>query len=144
MKVAGELTHDFVADVSSSFQVAVTRHLGMRTYRAVKYCMTHYPKIQHLVVSGGVAQNECIQGHLSDLAEENGIVLKCPPQHLCSDNGVMIAWSAIEYISAGLKDRIERSDLDSVDFIPRYICVTSVNPPTTDTSVTWDSHVTIT
>ena len=39
-----------------------------------------------------MAQNKYIQSHLNELAEENGIELRCPPSNLCSDNGVMIAW----------------------------------------------------
>ena len=46
---SGELTLDFIADVSSSFQFAVTRHLGMRTHRALQYCSLRHPDVKHMV-----------------------------------------------------------------------------------------------
>ena len=39
-----------------------------------------------------------------------------PPPRLCTDNGVMVAWSAIEKASLGFSDEID----EEVEVIPRW------------------------
>jgi N6-L-threonylcarbamoyladenine synthase len=41
---------------------------------------------------------------LNQIAEKNGLQLVCPPPKLCTDNGVMIAWTGIEHFIAGRFD----------------------------------------
>ena len=64
------------------------------------------------VVAGGVAANQVIRASLKDLADAEGFGFHAPPLELCTDNAVMIAWVAAEYMGAGLP----RSPLD---FAPR-------------------------
>ena len=45
------------------------------------------------VVSGGVASNQYLRSQLESLTSSYGYSLHCPPPRLCTDNGVMIAWS---------------------------------------------------
>ncbi|KAL5222340.1 hypothetical protein ABZP36_027053 [Zizania latifolia] len=56
------------------------------------------------VVSGGVASNRYARTHLNHIAEKNGLQLICPPPSLCTDNGVLIAWTGIEHFIAGRFD----------------------------------------
>ena len=44
------------------------------------------------VVSGGVASNQFLRSKLRLLLDHYDLSLHCPPTHLCTDNGVMIAW----------------------------------------------------
>ena len=44
------------------------------------------------VVSGGVASNAYLRNGLQMVCEQNTCHLVCPPPHLCTDNGIMIAW----------------------------------------------------
>ncbi|KAG8391648.1 hypothetical protein BUALT_Bualt01G0209200 [Buddleja alternifolia] len=56
------------------------------------------------VVSGGVASNQCVRSRLNQIVEKNGLRLVCPPASLCTDNGVMIAWTGIENFRMGRYD----------------------------------------
>lgn len=53
------------------------------------------------VVSGGVASNKYVTTRLNHVAGNNGLQLVSPPPSLCTDNGVMIAWTGIEHFVAG-------------------------------------------
>ena len=50
------------------------------------------------VVSGGVASNQYLRAKLRLLLDHYGFTLYCPPPHLCTDNGVMIAWYGENFI----------------------------------------------
>ncbi|XP_020596911.1 probable tRNA N6-adenosine threonylcarbamoyltransferase, mitochondrial isoform X2 [Phalaenopsis equestris] len=56
------------------------------------------------VVSGGVASNQYVRSRLSYVVEKNHIRLVCPPPKLCTDNGVMVAWTGIEHFLLGRFD----------------------------------------
>jgi len=68
------------------------------------------------VVSGGVACNGFIRRALGIVCQEMGYSLAVPPPHLCTDNGIMIAWNGVERlrIHAGVTH-----DLDSVDIVSK-------------------------
>ena len=52
---------------------------------------------------------------ISSLAEEHSLDLYIPPPSLCTDNGVMIAWNAIEkLIKTGSSDSIGVKDKDAI------------------------------
>ncbi|XP_063231942.1 tRNA N6-adenosine threonylcarbamoyltransferase, mitochondrial isoform X1 [Bacillus rossius redtenbacheri] len=108
-----------VYDLCASFQWAVARHLCQRLQRAVEYVALREllpPERRILVVSGGVACNSYITERLAVVCAEYGYTLAVPPPHLCTDNGVMIAWNGVErwVVRAGVT-----TDLDSVDFQSR-------------------------
>jgi N6-L-threonylcarbamoyladenine synthase len=85
-------------DIAASFQEAVCRHLLTRTHRALLYTQQFFPEVRHLVVSGGVASNQYLRTMLRPLLHHYDIALHCPPPHLCTDNGVMIAWSVKPFL----------------------------------------------
>ena len=57
-----------------------------------------------MVVAGGVGANGAIRRALTRFCGESGLKLVLPPAQLCTDNGAMIAWAAIERLSLGLTD----------------------------------------
>ena len=54
------------------------------------------PQVRHLVVAGGVAANQVVRERLGAVAHGAGLELVAPPPHLCTDNGVMVAWAGQE------------------------------------------------
>ena len=52
-------------------------------------------------MSGGVASNSALRAWMGKVCAECGWSLVCPPPHLCTDNGVMIAWNGVERLRAG-------------------------------------------
>ncbi|KAK3160661.1 hypothetical protein QOZ80_1BG0062660 [Eleusine coracana subsp. coracana] len=89
------------ADIAASFQRVAVLHLEERCQRAVEWALKIEPSIRHFVVSGGVASNKYVRTRLTHIAEVNGLQLVTPPPSLCTDNGVMIAWTGIEHFVAG-------------------------------------------
>ncbi|XP_018428917.1 PREDICTED: probable tRNA N6-adenosine threonylcarbamoyltransferase, mitochondrial [Nanorana parkeri] len=91
------------ADIAASFQHAVAYHIIKRTQRAILFCKQEnlLPVNASLVVSGGVASNGYIRHMLQNLTDGMDMSLLCPPPHLCTDNGIMIAWNGIERLRAG-------------------------------------------
>ncbi|XP_067005385.1 tRNA N6-adenosine threonylcarbamoyltransferase, mitochondrial isoform X2 [Anabrus simplex] len=94
-----------VFDLCASFQLAVSVHLCRRVQRAMDYIELKNllpSDSKHLVVSGGVACNGYIAHMLSVVCGKYGYELAVPPPHLCTDNGVMIAWNGMERWQAGV------------------------------------------
>lgn len=52
------------------------------------------------VLSGGVASNHFVRSALKFVCDHYNYRLLAPPQRLCTDNGVMIAWNGIERLKA--------------------------------------------
>ena len=94
----------YINDLCASFQAAAIDSLLDRTARAVEFSkdMSEPPKA--LVVAGGVAANAYLRTRLSTLAAGADLPLVVPPPHLCTDNGVMIAWAGVERLALGLVD----------------------------------------
>ncbi|XP_043931118.1 probable tRNA N6-adenosine threonylcarbamoyltransferase, mitochondrial [Protopterus annectens] len=92
------------ADIAASAQHTIAVHVAKRTHRAIMFCKMSGllpDKDSALVVSGGVASNQYIRKVLQVVANATKSSLLCPPPHLCTDNGVMIAWNGIERLSVG-------------------------------------------
>lgn len=86
-------------DLCAAMLTAISKHLVHRTQRAMMFCqqnnlIPHYKK--QLVVSGGVACNNFIYNSLKMLCDQTEYSIYRPPPKLCTDNGVMIAWNALE------------------------------------------------
>lgn len=96
---AGPLAGRDVADLAASFQAAAGDVLVDRTGHALAAA-----DVETLVVAGGVAANGYLRRRLAELAARRGVRLVVPPQRLCTDNGVMIAWAGIERLRLGLTD----------------------------------------
>ncbi|KAK3887277.1 hypothetical protein Pcinc_008632 [Petrolisthes cinctipes] len=111
-----------VNDVCASFQHAITGHLLRRTHKAMVYVSARHllpPHAQTLVVSGGVACNQYIRGALQRLCDTAGYQLIVPPPHLCTDNGIMIAWNGMERWLAQKGVLYNREEIEAVRFEPR-------------------------
>ncbi|XP_066903421.1 tRNA N6-adenosine threonylcarbamoyltransferase, mitochondrial isoform X2 [Halyomorpha halys] len=116
--IEGDQVLPSVYDLCASTQFVITKHLCRRIQRAISFCQ--WSQIipndkQSLVVSGGVAANKAIKAALWKVCQESGYSLHVPPPHLCTDNGVMIAWNGAErwIANAGI---VPHGQLASVDF----------------------------
>jgi|GEM_PF-360426 len=83
------------------YQLSHIKKFEYKVSRDMKKYSLNYPprafrKPTALVVSGGVAANLYLRGRMSGLASCFSIPAIFPPANLCTDNGVMIAWAAIE------------------------------------------------
>ena len=116
------------ANVAAAFQERVGAHLAERAERAVGWARDlleeNSSDLKHLVVAGGVAANSRIRECFNQVAERTGLILCVPPPNLCSDNGVMVAWTGIERLRQGLYDapiNASDEDLDKfVEVLPRW------------------------
>eukprot|EP00043_Microstomoeca_roanoka_P016073 m.161977 g.161977 ORF g.161977 m.161977 type:complete len:422 (+) comp16387_c1_seq1:391-1656(+) len=99
------------SDIAASFQRAAFYHIMVQTHRAILYCKTINSLPTALVVSGGVACNSYLRQKMAWLCQWHGIAAEFPPPALCTDNGLMIAWAALEYFRAGIKPLEDISDL---------------------------------
>ncbi|XP_061355912.1 probable tRNA N6-adenosine threonylcarbamoyltransferase, mitochondrial [Gastrolobium bilobum] len=92
------------ADIAASFQRIAVLHLEERCERAIQWALKMEPSIRYLVVSGGVASNQYVRARLDMVVKKNSLQLVCPPPQLCTDNGVMVAWTGIEHFRMGRYD----------------------------------------
>ncbi|MCI4664915.1 MAG: tRNA (adenosine(37)-N6)-threonylcarbamoyltransferase complex transferase subunit TsaD [Neomegalonema sp.] len=98
----GGLREQDVADLCASFQLAVCDSLAQKTARAA----TMFAELSEgrpacLAVAGGVAANQTLRTRLRNVAAEAGLTFAAPPLSICTDNGAMIAWAAMERRAAG-------------------------------------------
>jgi N6-L-threonylcarbamoyladenine synthase len=107
----GALATQAAADIAASFQRAVAEVLADRASHAMAMMRARAPGVGLLVVAGGVAANGVVRAALAAAAEAAGFALIAPPVRLCTDNAVMVAWTAIERLRLGLAD--------DLDFAPR-------------------------
>ena len=90
----------FVCDMSASLQDTI----GIILSKKIQTAITHVKNtlnidLSKLVISGGVAANKSIRTTLQSICKDNNMELFCPPIHLCTDNGAMIAWAGFEKFS---------------------------------------------
>ena len=60
-----------------------------RLKRALIYLELNKIKIQHVVISGGVASNSYIRRSLVNVCNQFGVKSSIPPVNYCTDNGVI-------------------------------------------------------
>lgn len=101
----------FQKDFCASLQKTIGDVLTDRCENALEMALEKIPALNTLVIAGGVASNQYFRKRLSEYVEEKGFVLKFPPVNLCTDNGAMVAWAGVEYLSRGIKG--------TLDFSPR-------------------------
>ncbi|CAN8318564.1 unnamed protein product [Cochlearia groenlandica] len=92
------------ADIAASFQRVAVLHLEEKCERAIDWALKLEPSIENMVVSGGVASNQYVRFRLNNIAEKKNLKLVCPPPSLCTDNGVMVAWTGLEHFRVGRFD----------------------------------------
>lgn len=97
-------SEQLMADVAASFQETAVRHLEQKVERALCLCDRHGVGARTLVVSGGVAANAIVRSRIEAVCQEHGWSCAIPPMHLCTDNGVMVGWAAIERLRRGIAD----------------------------------------
>ncbi|QHD65023.1 tRNA (adenosine(37)-N6)-threonylcarbamoyltransferase complex transferase subunit TsaD [Neorickettsia findlayensis] len=91
-----QITEQDKADICASFQACVARIMVSKLEQAVKIC-GH----SRIVLAGGVASNRYVRKILEEFAKNHDLSLHFPEGVLCTDNAAMIAWAAIERITAG-------------------------------------------
>lgn len=100
------------ADLAASFQQAAIDCLVNRSRNAMELAredegFADLADRPAFVVAGGVAANKSVRGQLEALADEQGFRFVAPPQHLCTDNALMIAWAGLERLAVGLSDPLD-------------------------------------
>ncbi len=86
-------------DIAASFQKAVIDTLLIKCRRALKETGA-----KNLVISGGVSANKYLREQFYHASKKLKFQLHLPPQHLCTDNGLMIAHVGALRIQQGKKD----------------------------------------
>eukprot|EP00934_Nitzschia_sp_Nitz4_P004067 Nitzschia sp. Nitz4//scaffold189_size62959//18493//19779//NITZ4_006304-RA/size62959-processed-gene-0.35-mRNA-1//-1//CDS//3329539884//4057//frame0 len=81
------------ADLAASFQHIAVKHLEQRLKRAIAQVGD---EMKTLAVVGGVAANMEVRSRLDLLCKKHGWEMVVPPPRLCTDQGAMSAWAAIE------------------------------------------------
>ena len=85
-----EFIKEYIADICASLQEAIADILSLKAVNAAKK-----NKTENIILCGGVSANYRLRELLSERAAKNGINLICPQPDLCTDNGAMIAATAI-------------------------------------------------
>ncbi|KAH6914100.1 glycoprotease [Coprinopsis sp. MPI-PUGE-AT-0042] len=91
--------------LAHSFQHAAFSQLEDKIRIALSWCQSQSIDIGHLVVSGGVASNQCLRQRLDaclkSVSTGPPVKVVFPPPKLCTDNAVMIAWASMHRFAAG-------------------------------------------
>jgi len=98
----GDGSRQVRADIAASFQRTAVEHLCLRTRTAMAWALATHPSLESVVVAGGVASNQTLRRELAREVREAGLRLICPPPKYCTDNGVMVAWTGLERLRAGV------------------------------------------
>lgn len=84
--------HSFIeahkASICASYQAAVIDALGRKVSQALQQ-----KTYKSLGLSGGAANNNCLQARLNEIAKSVHIPFFAPPKRYCGDNAVMIAFA---------------------------------------------------
>lgn len=85
--------------IAHAFQEAVTDTLVIKCQRALRQ-LGH----QQLVIAGGVGANRRLREKLAKMVEQHQGRLFFPPISLCTDNGVMVAYTGCQHLLRGQRD----------------------------------------
>jgi N6-L-threonylcarbamoyladenine synthase len=99
---SGALPRKLVADIAASFQAAVADIMADR----LGHALAMLPEANAVIIAGGVAANQALRTRLAIVTGARGKPLIAPPQRLCTDNAVMVAWAGIERLRLGLTDPV--------------------------------------
>jgi len=108
-----ELSEVDKANVAASFQNVAIKHIEQRLRRAMIQCEKDGEGITSLAVVGGVAANTELRKRIQQLCDKREFPWKLvvPPPRLCTDQGTMSAWAAIERIKIGSTDDPHNQDV---------------------------------
>jgi N6-L-threonylcarbamoyladenine synthase len=98
----GFLSHQHKCDLAASAQKAIVTTLERRSQNALTIALSKETHLQGLAVVGGVAANKMLAKALRGLAESFNLPFVVPPLFLCTDNGAMIGWAALERLQKSL------------------------------------------
>jgi N6-L-threonylcarbamoyladenine synthase len=101
----------FEADLAHAFVESLVDVLVQKSAKAIK--QTGY---RDLVLAGGVGANKQLRAALNARALRDQFEVHYPPLHLCTDNGVMIAFAGALRLLAGHQD----STIAAFDVKPRW------------------------
>lgn len=99
----GDLSHEDKSNLAASFQNTAIKHIEQRIVRAMTICEEE-DGIKTLAVVGGVAANQELRSRLDAICSERNWSMHVPPPRLCTDQGAMSAWAAVERIMVGSTD----------------------------------------
>eukprot|EP00978_Attheya_sp_CCMP212_P009418 scaffold22288_cov50-Attheya_sp.AAC.4 len=108
-----ELSRQDKADVAASFQHTAIRHIEERLERAMAQLEKdeETADIRSLAVVGGVAANSELRSRLDTICVKRSWNLFVPPPRLCTDQGSMSSWAAIERLMVGSSDEAEGQEV---------------------------------
>ena len=104
------LPNNIINDLCASFQNIAITHIEERILHSFTYIFDHKIHINGITVVGGVGSNQELRNRLISILKQfnlSHLPLIVPPASLCTDNGVMVAWTAIEKINLGISDEIK-------------------------------------
>lgn len=118
-----DLEYEDKANIASSFQNIAISHIEQKLLNAISIIKDQQQQqddnnsssINTLVVVGGVASNMELRARLDALCKDVNWNMIVPPPKLCTDQGSMAAWAAIERFNVGSSD-----DPYAQDVFPRY------------------------
>ncbi len=93
-------------DIAYSVQETAFAMLTEVTERA----LAHLRK-DEVLLAGGVARNKRLREMVGEMAEERGAKLYVPPGEFCVDNGAMIAYLGLLYLTHGVRMEIEETEV---------------------------------
>lgn len=107
-----ELPHQDKANIAASFQHIAFRHVEIRLGRAMELVQRE-DGIRTLAVVGGVAANKELRRRLNTLCSDRDTPweMSVPPPRLCTDQGAMSAWAAVERLMVGSSDSAEDQEV---------------------------------
>lgn len=114
VETAEELCHEDKANIAASFQHVAFRHVEIRLGRAMEQVEKEDGiQIQKLAVVGGVAANQELRRRLDSLCSDRKEPweMLVPPPRLCTDQGAMSAWAAVERLMVGSSDLAEDQEV---------------------------------
>lgn len=109
LESVNELSREDKANIAASFQHIAIRHIEMRLQRTME--MMEEDGIKTLALVGGVAANKELRRRLETLCEEREWSMVVPPPRLCTDQGAMSAWAAVERLRLGSSDDPKDQDV---------------------------------
>jgi len=111
VETSDKLPDSVKADIAASFQHRAIQHIEQR----LKYGMEAMEAegIRTLAVVGGVAANTELRNRLERMcsSREEAWTMFVPPPKLCTDQGAMSAWAAIERIMMGSSDEASTQEV---------------------------------
>mmetsp|Transcript_20968 Transcript_20968/g.45729 ORF Transcript_20968/g.45729 Transcript_20968/m.45729 type:complete len:575 (-) Transcript_20968:116-1840(-) len=108
-----DLSREDKANIAASFQNVAIRHIEQRLDRAMSMVESEDDGIRSLAVVGGVAANAELRTRLEALCakREDPWNMFVPHPRLCTDQGSMSAWAAIERLMVGSSDQPSGHDV---------------------------------